>query len=94
VSQPDYPVGTETKQLLAASEAQQEKLDQLTAAVNLLGANVQWIIDNVKGIFEMFSSPAFMQMLPGVMGGVNVGGQGGTDSAGPGDESGTGPEGG
>lgn len=44
--------------------AQQQRL---TEAVNGLGQNIQWVIDNSKGIFEMFQSPQFMAALPSMM---------------------------
>lgn len=44
--------------------AQQQRLVE---AVNGLGANIQWVIDNSKGIFEMFQSPQFMAALPSMM---------------------------
>lgn len=58
---------TEAKQILAALEKHSEKVAALTDAVNGLGANVQWIIENVQGIFQMFASPQFMSMLPNMM---------------------------
>lgn len=67
MSLPDYPVETEAKQILAAQKELAEKVDRLTDALNGVGANVQWMIDNVKGIFEMFSSPQFMSMLPSMV---------------------------
>lgn len=44
-----------------------EQQQRLVSAVNGLGQNVQWIIDNAKGIFEMFQSPQFMAALPSMM---------------------------
>jgi hypothetical protein len=73
---PESPAVTEVQQLIEQQQQIEAKLTSLTDAVNLLGGNVQWIIDNVKGIFEMFSNPQFMSMLPGMMGGVPDGGQG------------------
>lgn len=75
MSQPDYPVTTDIERLIQAQEATQAKLDAQTQAINALGANVQWIIDNVQGIFQMFSNPAFMAQIPAMMGGMNSGGQ-------------------
>jgi hypothetical protein len=69
----EIPPGTETEQL-------HHKLDQLkavqeaqTEAINGLGANTQWIVENVKGIFEMFGSPAFLSMMPAMMAGMGGG---------------------
>jgi hypothetical protein len=65
----EYPAETEAKQIIAALESLEVKLDKHAEAINALGANVQWIVDNVQGIFQMFSSPAFMQMIPQMMSG-------------------------
>jgi hypothetical protein len=70
VSYADIVPGTETQQLLAAQELQGEKIDRLAEAVNGLGGNIQWIIDNVQGIFQMFGSPQMMAMLPQMMSGA------------------------
>ena len=67
MSLPDYPVDTEAQQILAEIRAQRESIEKLTEAINGLGSNVQWAIDNVKGIFEMFSNPQFMNMLPSMV---------------------------
>ena len=67
---------TEAQQILAALEEHGKKIEALTDAVNGLGANIQWIIDNVQGIFQMFASPQFMSMLPQMMqGGMPDGGE-------------------
>jgi hypothetical protein len=72
VSQPETPAITDIDRLILAQEETQRKLDVLTDAVNGLGANVQWIIENVQGIFQMFSNPSFMANLPAMMGGGNA----------------------
>jgi hypothetical protein len=61
------------------------KLDEYAAvlkehgdAINNLGANVQWIVDNVQGIFQMFNSPQFMSMMPGMLGAAAKGAENGT----------------
>lgn len=79
MSAPEIPVQTEAAQILQSQQALQERVEQLITAVNGLGANVQWIIDNVQGIFQMFSSPQFMAQLPKMMGGVSDGGQDGAE---------------
>jgi len=62
---------------VAITEMQQalQKLEQIQAtqqkhadAINGLGANVQWLVDNVQGIFQMFGSPQFSAMLPSILG--------------------------
>jgi hypothetical protein len=70
MSAPETPVLTDVQQLTMAYNKLSDKVDEQTAAINSLGANVQWIIDNVQGIFQMFSNPAFMAMMPQMMGGV------------------------
>lgn len=77
MSAPDVPVETEAQQILSKQQEVLDAIGQLTTAVNGLGANVQWIIDNVQGIFQMFSNPAFMAQLPQMMGGIQSGGQDG-----------------
>jgi hypothetical protein len=67
----DVPAETEAQQILFKLDMHEQQLVQLTAALNGLGENVQWIVDNVQGIFQMFSSPAFMtQMMGAFNGGV------------------------
>ena len=40
-----------------------------TEALNALGKNVQWVIDNVQGIFQMFSNPNVInEMMTSAMG--------------------------
>jgi phage-related protein len=54
------------EQELAEVKANQQKLID---AFNGVGGNVQWIVDNVKGIFEMFNNPQMLGMMQGMMGG-------------------------
>lgn len=75
MSAPESPVTTEAQQILAKMEYLLQRQDALIDAINGLGQNVQWIIDNVQGIFQMFSNPQFMAQLPQMMGGMNSGGQ-------------------
>lgn len=67
MSQAEAPAETEARQILAALETHGEKIDRQTDALNALGANIQWIVDNVKGIFEMFHNPMFGSMMSGMM---------------------------
>lgn len=64
---PDFPPGTEMEQLHYKVDHLKERQDRLVDALNGIGKNVQWIIDNVQGIFQMFQSPQFMQALPSMM---------------------------
>ena len=78
MSYPEPAADTEAKQILTKLDEHGDKLQALTDAVNGLGANVQWVIDNVQGIFQMFSNPQFMSMIPQIMqGGMPDGGQSG-----------------
>lgn len=75
MSAPEAPVLTDVQELTAAYNLLAERIGEQTTAINTLGANVQWIIDNVQGIFQMFSNPAFLNMMPQMMGGAPDGGQ-------------------
>ena len=79
MSQPETTALTELQEMNDRLMAVETRLMQQTEALNSLGENVQWVIDNAKGIFEMFHSPAFRQMLP-MMGG-HGGGPGTPDGA-------------
>lgn len=80
MSLPEAPVLTDIERLILAQEETQKRLDIQTQAINGLGQNVQWIIDNVQGIFQMFQNPAFMANIPSMMmGGMNSGGQAGPE---------------
>jgi len=86
MSAPETPVETEAVQILAGQQALQAQNERLIDAVNGLGANVQWIIDNVQGIFQMFSNPHFMAQLPAMMGGIqNAEGSGDSGTGAPAD---------
>lgn len=69
MSAPETPVMTDIDRLILAQEQTQAELREVKEALNGLGANMQWVIDNAKGIFQMFSSPTFMAQLPHMMGG-------------------------
>lgn len=63
----DIPAESEAKQILAQLDQQSERLDNFADAINGIGMNMQWLVDNVKHIFEMFGDPRFMSMLPKMM---------------------------
>lgn len=67
MSLPEPAAQTEAQQILQGLAYLSERVDLLITAVNGLGANQQWIVDNVKQIFEMFGSPAFMGQVMGVL---------------------------
>jgi hypothetical protein len=83
----DTPIPTEAEQILAKLDQVNDRLAQLTEAYNGLGENQQWLVDNVKGIFQMFSSPQFMGQMMGALG------NGGLSFPGPGGAAGDRPEG-
>lgn len=59
---------TEAQQILAGQARIETALKEHADALNFLGQNVQWIVDNVQGIFQMFNSPQFASMMPGILG--------------------------
>ncbi len=66
----EAPADTEAQQILAGQARIEEALTAHADAINGLGKNVQWLVDNVQGIFQMFSNPAMIQqMMGGLMGG-------------------------
>lgn len=85
MSAPEIPVETEARQILQKLDEQGERIDNLTAALNGLGSNVQWALDNLKGIFDMMGNPMAQSMLgsvmAGAMGGIPDDGQDGPGPA-------------
>jgi phage-related protein len=69
VSAPEAPAETEAQQILAGLRDLGSKLDKHTDALNNVGVNVQWIIDNVQGLFQMFHNPAFGGLLGSMLSG-------------------------
>lgn len=74
MSAPEAPATTDIQQVLLNQEMILAQQTAMIGAINSLGQNVQWIIDNVQGVFQMFSNPQFMAQLPNVMGGMASGG--------------------
>lgn len=68
----DIPADTDAERIIKALDALGERQDAFAEAVNNLGSNVQWMVDNVQGIFQMFSSPAFMSMIPQMLGSMSA----------------------
>jgi hypothetical protein len=73
MSLPEPAADTEAQQILAGLQYLSDRIDVMVDALNGLGANQQWIVDNVKQIFEMFGSPAFLGQMSAMMGGINAG---------------------
>lgn len=69
MSIPEPAAQTDAERIIALQEEAISALSTLVDAVNGLGANQQWLVDNVKGIFEMFGSPAFMSNMMGAFNG-------------------------
>lgn len=67
MSAPEVPAETEARQILDTLALQGARIDRLVESHNLVGEQVQWIVDNCKMIFEMFHSPMFRSMMPGAM---------------------------
>ena len=91
VSQSEYPT-TDAEEIKNGLILINNRLEELTLrldgqanGINGIGENLQWLVQNVQGIFQMFASPQFMsQMSNMLMGGMaNAGSQGGdpTDAA-------------
>jgi hypothetical protein len=94
VSQSEYPTTDveEIKKALediqAAQNAINDRLDRYAEAINGIGGNLNWLVQNTQGIFQMFASPQFIsQMSNMIAGGMTNAGQ-----AGPGADSDPGPE--
>lgn len=68
-------------------EDRKDREQALVDAVNNMGKNLQWIVENVQGIFQMFSDPGVINnMMTSMMGGnMMMGGitDGGTSEDGP-----------
>lgn len=53
-----------------------DRQDKLVEAVNSIGKNMQWLVANTQGIFQMFSDPNIINQVMGqMMGGLTNGGQ-------------------
>lgn len=84
MSYAEVPAETDAEQIKAELQAVKDliensvlpRLDNHADGINALGANVQWIVQNAQGIFQMFASPQFMSQMTNVlMGGMNGAGQ-------------------
>lgn len=86
---PETPVMTDPEKILYGIDEIYRKIQEISArqdthaeAVNSLGQNMQWLVDNVQGIFQMFASPQFMSTMTNtLMGGMSNASDG--PSAGP-----------
>lgn len=99
MSDTEYPTTDvdEIKQRLANIESVQaqimQRLDGQATGINALGENLQWLVSNAQGLFQMFASPQFMsQMTNMLMGGIANAGpdaNAGTDESASGTDAGT-----
>lgn len=80
MSFPETPALTDIDKVNQRLDAIEATQGQLVQAINSLGSNIQWLIDQAQGIFKVFSSPQFMNQI--LSGGINVAGPQ-PESAGP-----------
>ena len=79
----EYPAMTDAEKILAALDncqsllmSIQGRLDGQAQGINSIGENLQWLVSNTQGLFQMFASPQFVsQMSNMLMGGVGNAGQ-------------------
>jgi len=98
VSESEYPtsdveeIKALLKQTILTQEMLNQRLDNQATGINSIGENLDWLVKNTQGIFQMFASPAFMsQMTNMLMGGMpNAGQQGSDSSVGPAEGTNTG----
>lgn len=100
MSATEYPT-TDVEEIKARLDAIEEaigslnaRLDNQATGINGIGQNLQWLVSNTQGIFQMFSSPAFMSQMTNTLTGMMNNGQPGPQesaSVGPtGEDTGTG----
>jgi hypothetical protein len=82
VSQSDYPttdaeeIKLGLKKLLDALDGLSQRLDGQAAGINHIGENLNWLVQNTQGLFQMFASPQFAaQMSNMLMGGMTSAGR-------------------
>lgn len=89
---PEYPAMTDAEKIIQMLEnlqhdfgQMQMRLDSQAQGINAIGGNLQWLVENVQGLFQMFASPQFMsQMSNMLVGGLgNAGRQDSGPEAGP-----------
>lgn len=85
----DYPTtdAEEIKQLLRqaldAQAALNMRLDGQAVGINNIGENLNWLVQNTQGLFQMFASPQFVsQMSNMMMGGMQNAGANAPDATG------------
>lgn len=94
MSQSDYPttdveeIKDMLKQIIAEQAAMNVRLDGQANGINSIGGNLNWLVQNTQGIFQMFASPHFISQMSNMI----AGGIGGGQNPGPGTDPGTEPE--
>jgi hypothetical protein len=96
VSQAEVPAQTDAEQIKQMVRAVAEQITDIenrlgehANGINSIGANMQWLVDNVKGLFQMFSSPQFLSQISTVMMGQMSNATGPAESADAGSAEGT-----
>lgn len=74
----EYPVKTESQQILEGLDQLNKRFDRQAEGLNNIGENLTWLVQNTQGLFAMFQSPAFLQQISSMMGGMSNGGNTGT----------------
>lgn len=95
MSQSDYPT-TDVEEIKKSLNDLHIKLDVIgnrldayVQAINGIGGNLNWLVENTQGIFQMFASPQFIsQMSNMIAGGIASGGQNPGPDTGPDTEPG------
>lgn len=67
MSYAETPVPSQADTILENQERILANQVKIMGALDGLGGNMQWLVDNVKGIFEMFGNPQMMGMMQGMM---------------------------
>lgn len=74
-------IKSELNRLNDAFKYLSDRLDGQANGINAIGENMQWIVQNVQGIFQMFSSPQFMSQMTSMMTGQMTHATGPAESA-------------
>lgn len=69
MSAPEAPAETEAQQILQGIEGLGTRVEAQTDALNHVGELLQWIVDNVSGLFQMMHNPMMGSMIGQVLSG-------------------------
>lgn len=88
MSATEYPAQTDAEQIktrLASLETAVGevliRLDGHAMGINSIGENVQWLVQNLQGLFQMFASPQFMSQMSNMITGAMQDGERAADPA-------------